>query len=288
MRCASWPTEPPRHRVTQPPEPVSLRLPEVEGVPLVVSVPHAGTWVDPAVAENFASPAMATLPMTDWHVHRLYDFVPGLGGALLWSPVSRVMADLNRAPRPRALYPGRFETSLVPTETFQGEAIWQAAPAPRDVERRRKAWHEPYHEALAEALTLTIRAFGGVVLIDCHSVASVPNRLHGALKDEIYLGNRDGAACPPALLDYVAEGFREAGLRVAVNAPYKGGYITDYYGRWPGVQALQIEMCQRVYMDEDDPPGGPSHPRFDETRRKLRTLFEGLVARLPELVSRPA
>ena len=38
----------------------------------------------------------------------------------------------------------------------------------------------------------------------------------------------------------------------AVNGRFKGGYITRQYGRPDdGVDAVQLEMTQRNYMDED-------------------------------------
>jgi N-formylglutamate deformylase len=41
---------------------------------------------------------------------------------------------------------------------------------------------------------------------------------------------------------------------VAVNGRFKGGHITRHYGQ-PGlnVHAIQLEMCQYLYMDESAP-----------------------------------
>ena len=222
---------------------------------------------------GLASEAMLAQPMTDWHLEQLYDFLPALGATTIFATVSRFAVDLNRPPQPRALYPGRFETGLVPLETFQGETVFRRPPAPEEVEARRAAWHAPYHAQL-QALLDELRAqFGRVVLVDAHSVASAPNRLHGALAHHIYLGDRDGASCGRWLRQLLHDAFAAEGLEVAINAPYKGGYITDHYGRQDGVEAIQIEMTQRVYMDEDDPAGGPDHPRFDATRQLLRRIM---------------
>jgi N-formylglutamate amidohydrolase len=66
-------------------------------------------------------------------------------------------------------------------------------------------------------------------------------------------------------------------MGVSVNDPYKGGYITDHYGRQEGVEAIQIEMAQRVYMDERDPAGGPRHARFAQSRAMLARVLGGLA-----------
>jgi N-formylglutamate deformylase len=261
------------NRAAGEPAPYGLREPTAQPVPLVVSIPHTGTWLPEDMAENFANPAMLAQPMADWHLHELYDFLPELGATTIFATASRFVIDLNRPPRPRPLYPGRFETGLVPLQTFQGEAVFRVPPGPEEIEARRLAWHAPYHARLQALLDEARRRFDRVVLVDAHSVASVPNRLHGALHAEIYLGDRDGATCGEWLRELLREAFVAEGLGVAVNAPYKGGHITDHYGRQDGVEAIQIEMVQRVYMEEDDPPGGPAHPRFAAARQMLRRVL---------------
>jgi N-formylglutamate deformylase len=262
--------------------PFGLRPPSVPPVPLVVSIPHTGTWLPEEVRASLASPAMHALPMTDWHLHRLYDFLPALGATTIYATVSRFVVDLNRPPRPQALYPGRFETGLVPLETFQGEAVFREPPGPEAIEARRLAWHAPYHARLQGLLDEARANFGRVVLVDAHSVASVPNRVHGALREEIYLGDRDGTSCRRWLRERLREAFAAEGFPVSINAPYKGGYITEHYGRQDGIDAIQIEMAQRVYMDEENPAGGPEHPRFAATRQRLQRVMRTLLDRLPQ------
>ncbi len=262
--------------------PFGLRLPSGTPRPLIVSIPHTGTWLPDEVRASLASPAMAAQPMTDWHLHRLYDFLPALGATTIFATVSRFVVDLNRPPQPRALYPGRFETGLVPLETFQGETVFRTPPGPAEIETRRLAWHAPYHARLQALLDAAKARFGRVVLLDAHSVASAPNRLHGALQEEIYLGDRDGTTCGAWLRELLHEGFTAEGLAVAINAPYKGGYITDHYGRQDGVEAIQIEMAQRVYMDEADPAGGPDHPRFAAAQQLLLRVLARLAQRLSD------
>lgn len=248
-------------------------------LPIVVSIPHTGTYLPEDMAARLASPALRSHPMTDWHLHLLYDFLPRLGIDTLHATVSRFVIDLNRAPDARALYPGRFETTLVPLETFQGERVWATPPSVEEIAVRRSAYYEPYHKELERLVRTKRDRFGRCYLIDVHSVASRANRLHGALVDDVYLGDRDGLSCDAALVQLMREAFEQQGLHVRLNDPYKGGFITDHYGRIDGVQALQIEMCQRLYMDEDGPPGaGPSHPGFAAMQTKLHAVFERLAA----------
>ena len=86
-------------------------------------------------------------------------------------------------------------------------------------------------------------------------------------------------------MDALDGAFTAAKLRVSRNEPYKGGYITDHYGRMEGVEALQIEMCQRVYMDEDAPADAPGQPRFEQARAMLHGVFEKLATAIDAQVS---
>lgn len=266
-----------------------VRRPDSAALPLLVSIPHTGTRLTGSVRRRLASAAMASLPMTDWHLLELYDFLPALGATTIAARYSRFVVDLNRAPDQRPLYPGRFETGLVPLETFQGEPIFDRPPTAEEVERRRRDFHEPYHRQLQDLLDELRQAFGCVILVDAHSVASAANRLHDALDGEIYLGDRDGATCPEWVRDCLHQAYVTAGFRVVVNTPYKGGYITDHYGRQTGIEAIQIEMCQRVYMDEANPAGALAAPRFGRAAARLRSVFEQLAAETRRrLFSRPA
>jgi N-formylglutamate deformylase len=260
--------------------PYGLRPPSGPAVPLVLSIPHTGTWLPESVRTSLASPAMEAQPMTDWHLDRLYDFLPELGASTLYATVSRFVVDLNRPPEARPLYPGRFETGLVPLQTFQGEAVFRQPPGADELAMRRQTWHAPYHARLRALVDETRARFGRVVLVDAHSVASAPNLLHGELRQAIYLGDRDGATCGAWLRELLRQGFEAENLPVGLNDPYKGGYITDHYGRQDGVEAIQIEMAQRVYMDEADPGGGPAHPRFGVARDMLRRVLSRLCEAL--------
>ena len=255
--------------------------PVVTPVPVVVSIPHAGVLVPDDVAAAFAGPAIAALPMTDWHVDRLYSFLPRKGVTIIQALWSRFVVDLNRPPEARPLYPGRFETGVIPLTTFTGEPVFSNPPSPDEQRARIKRFHAPYHAALAGLLADCRERHGRAVLVDAHSVAPSANQLHGALGHEIYLGDRDGTSCGPWLTRTVNEAFRAAGYAVSLNDPYKGGYITAHYGALAGVDALQIEMAQRVYMDEADPAGGPDNPRFGRVSAQLADVFESLLGQLP-------
>jgi N-formylglutamate deformylase len=80
------------------------------------------------------------------------------------------------------------------------------------------------------------------------------------------------------IVDRVETAFRDAGFRVARNAPFAGGYITERYGRpASGVSAVQIEIDRALYLDQLAIQPGAG---YDRTAEALR----GVVARLCDLV----
>ena len=255
-------------------------LPAARPNGIIASIPHTGTWLPGTLCTRLASDAMRALPMTDWHLHELYDFLPRLGISVVHATVSRFAGDLNRSPTPLALYPGRVETTVVPTETFWGDPVWAQPPSDDEAAHWVDDWHRPYHERLRELIGETRAACGRVILLDLHSVAGRASRIHGELEHDIYLGDRDGSSCASAVTDAVDAAYRAAGLRVTRNDPYKGGFITHHYGGLDGVDALQIEMVQRVYMNEDAPDGAPGQPRFAGARSRLETVFQDFIGRL--------
>jgi hypothetical protein len=112
--------------------------------PLLISMPHVGTHVPPALAARFTDEARH-VPDTDWHLEQLYDFADALGASVLVATHSRYVVDLNRPPDGASLYPGQSVTGLCPVDTFDDTPVYANAatcPATRKIAaapRRRLA-----------------------------------------------------------------------------------------------------------------------------------------------------
>ncbi len=265
-------------------EPFVVREPEAPALPVVASIPHAGTWLPAGYAGRLASDAMRALPMTDWHLPRLFDFLPALGVTVIAATVSRFVIDLNRPPAGKALYPGRFETGLVPLESFDGDPVFSEPPTEVEIAAARRDVYEPYHAARRELLERCRDGKGRVIQLDLHSVTPAPNRISGPLTHEIMLGDRDGESCASWLTREAEAAYAGAGFSVAVDDPYKGGWITASCAELPWVEALQIEMSWAVYMDLERPQAeAADFPPFEAASARLRDVFAAL---LPSAVRR--
>jgi len=224
-------------------------------VPLLISLPHDASFIPDAIAARMR-PAARRSPDTDWHVGRLYEpLAHALGASLLKPVASRYVIDLNRPADGHALYPGQRETGLVSTTGFDGEPLYLDGDTPDgpEVQQRINDFWQPYHQAISKELADLCAEHGRAVLWEGHSIRSqVPMLFEGQLPD-FNLGTAAGASCGGALQEQL-QGCLQAQSRFsfAVNGRFKGGYITRHYGNPAGgVQAVQLELAQLNYMDEE-------------------------------------
>ena len=226
----------------------------VEGsAPLLLSIPHDGRALAPDMKERM-SEVGKTLPDTDWHVRRLYEFAPNLGISVISANYSRYVVDLNRPSTDHELYKGQLFTGLCPSKTFAGEEIYTKGEEVTQSERqeRLQQYWQPYHNKIRLELARIKDKYGFALLWDAHSIPSqVPSLFPGTLT-VLNIGTVDGKSCDKRLTATVGEIANATEYSVVVDGRFKGGYITRAYGN-PGeqVHALQLEKAQRAYMDED-------------------------------------
>ena len=221
--------------------------------PMFVSMPHIGLEIPLELQNSFVPRALA-VEDTDWHLARLYDFLPALGISVLQPRFSRYVIDLNRPPDNTPMYPGAANTELCPTHFFTGDALYRPGhePSPQEVQRRRATYWQPYHDALAAELARIKAIHGFALLWDAHSIRSeIPWLFDGKLPD-LNIGTASGASAATTISDAAAS--QIGAFTHVVNGRFKGGYITRHYGQ-PAqhIHAIQLEKCQSLYMQEAPP-----------------------------------
>jgi len=245
--------------------------------PLLIDIPHAGEML-PVDIERRLAPRSRKLIDTDWHVHRLVEFAPSLGAAVMRARLSRYAIDLNRGADDEPLYAGPT-TGLVPTEDFDGTPLYRTdRPADQEIAARVKQYWRPYHDRLGAELEAIRKRHGFAILLDAHSIRSrVPRLFDGELPD-LNLGTFDGRSCARSLQEGAVKLLQgQDEFSHVVNGRFKGGYITRHYGQpEQGIHALQLEIAQSCYMDESNPEC------YDEAQAAplkawLQTLIEYLV-----------
>jgi N-formylglutamate deformylase len=241
---------------------------------LFVSLPHDGTLLPDDIAARM-TPSACRVPDTDWHVSRLYGFASELGASVIVPRYSRYVVDLNRPPDDTSLYPGQNTTGLCPIVQFSGAPVYREGqePAHGEVLARVERYWRPYHGALAEEIARIKAIHGRMVLWEGHSIRSVVPWLFDGRLPDFNLGTANGASCSADLqrkLVAVLEAQRDYSF--VVNGRFKGGHITRNYGKpGAGVEAIQLELAQLNYMDED------SFAYDEEKAAQLQNVIRALL-----------
>jgi N-formylglutamate deformylase len=243
--------------------------------PLLLSLPHVGTTIPEELKSHYSERALA-VEDTDWHLDRLYDFAKAMGASIIVPRISRYVIDLNRPPDDVPMYPGASNTELCPTRFFSGDSLYVegAVPNVSEVNRRRAAYWQPYHDALRAELERVRTQFGYALLWDGHSIRSeIPWLFDGKLPD-LNLGTASGMSCADSLRGaLVRELQRNPKFTHAADGRFKGGYITRNYGRpAQSIHAVQMEMCQSLYMQESLP-----FELLDDKAAQVRPLLRQLL-----------
>jgi N-formylglutamate deformylase len=247
--------------------------------PLILSLPHSGTELSDGLRRRLTELGR-TLPDTDWHIDRLYAFAENLPATTVQAVFSRYVIDVNRDPSGASLYPGKATTDLVPMTTFAGDPLYLEGQEPdaAEIEERRRTCFDAYHQALASQIDRVKAAHGYALLYDCHSIRSrVPRLFEGELP-VLNLGTNDGRSCAPALQQALQAAMANSPLTHVTNGRFKGGWITRHYGDPAnGVHAVQMELAQHAYMNED-PPYAYDHDKAQALQPTLLTLLETMLA----------
>lgn len=226
-------------------------------LPLLISMPHVGTEIPTSISEQL-NPVAQIKTDTDWHLPLLYNMIDQLGASCIHARYSRYVIDLNRPSDDMNLYPGQDTTGLCPLDTFAKQPLYKNGQGPdaAEVEQRIQLYWQPYHQQLQAELARMRAQHGIAILWDAHSIASqVPRFFEGQLPD-LNFGTADQQSCDHSLQALLADVMQAQSTSYThvFNGRFKGGHITRHYGKpTQDIHAVQLEMSQCVYMNEQAP-----------------------------------
>ena len=152
--------------------------------------------------------------------------------------------------------------------------------------RRIQQYYDPYHDKLREVAARMREEHGHVVILAAHSMPSAGRRVFGGRhirRADVVPGTRGRSTADGRIIDLVDAHFKEAGMSVKHDDPYRGGWTTSSYGAPKrGQHAIQIELNRALYVDERT-----SEIKKDDFARLQRVLDE-LVSKLGELMKSEA
>ncbi len=267
---------------------LDMRHPPQRALPLVVASPHSGiAYSDDFLAASRLDP-LTLRRSEDSFVDAIFAAAPELGAPLLAARFPRAYLDANR--EAWELDPAMFADTLpgfvnvrsprvrmglgtIARVVASGEEIYARKLRFAEARQRVEALYQPYHRVLRQLVGDTEAAFGGCLLLDCHSM---PSAASGGGQDaaEIVLGDCHGASCAPRIVEAARAFLVRRNFSVALNTPYAGGFTTGHYGApRRGRHALQIEINRALYMDE---PRFERKPGFDRLTAEMTALVAHL------------
>lgn len=273
---------------------VDLTHPQITPSPVLVEVPHSGLKVPPEVEPEIDATPSAVLRDSDIYVDQLYQRAPENGATLLVSRVSRYVVDLNRGPEEvdSAAVPRHPRARHIPARGVVWRARTDGTPllrAPLTIEQftqRLSRFYEPYHQTLREVAAQIRKEHGHVMILAAHSMPSTGRRVLGGgavRRADVVPGTRGRSTADGRIIDLIDSHFREAGLSVKHDDPYRGGWTTSSYGAPKRKQhAVQIELNRALYVDE----------RTSEIKKndfvQLQRVLDELVGKLGKLLTSSA
>jgi N-formylglutamate deformylase len=243
--------------------------PAVFPVPVIACLPHGGRDYPDELAAELAIDVGRL--RSDWLTRELYAFLPDLGITAVTTSLSRFVADVNRDPAGEQH--GGFWTSVVAAQTASGRPVYRRPLSSTEIAHRIAIAHEPFHRALDLTVEQLTAQFGRVLLLDLHSFGTP------AIDADVVLGDRNGATASPAAATRVAGGFAGHGFGVRQNLRFAGGWTVRRFIGDDRVDAIQVELNQRCYLDQ---AVGQYPPRpgqsFDLAGQRLHAVLAGLVS----------
>jgi N-formylglutamate deformylase len=250
----------------------NLLIPEKTRVPILATIPHSGIYVPSDIRKQFRQNPKPVLTNMDWHLDKLYDFLPELGITVLQAAHSRYVVDLNREAKEPLVGPN--SSSVISQYNTQGSPLYAQAPSKSEIETRLTKYYYPFHEKLKAILEEMTGKFGYVFLIDLHSYFLYP-------VTDACLGNCNGITCSDDFINTVEQALNRQDFSVVKNEGFTGGYITRHYGSIPNIASLQIELRFPVYLNGDyfgeEEITEWDCDRFRNAKTRLRAVFGDII-----------
>ena len=274
-------------RLDEPELPFSVSNGKDIGLPVLLSVPHAGRDYPAEILDNLNVPAANLLRLEDRYADLLVSTAISNGFTTILARRPRAWIDLNRNPAeidpdmvdgldssqlPHPSRKVRGGLGLVPRRLTGVGNLWREKWRLDDIRNRIDAHHEPYHQFVGRTLKQMQEKFGGALLLDLHSMPPLDDDENGGT--DIVIGDRFGSSAGSIYSELSIAFFEQAGFKGRLNHPYSGGYMLERHGDpGNGIHALQLEIDRTCYLDGNLREPGPGLEAMTDHIARLAGLL---------------
>ncbi len=248
--------------------------------PFFITVPHSGEEIPKIVSWLSSHEETILMADVDRYVDLFYEQI-SVDKQIPFVKTNwhRYVVDLNRSPTDvdqdsvigSSKQSGSHSDGFHWVKTKQGKQLMSEPITQSLHEELIQLCFEPFHNQVRALYKKLLSNNNKVYQLDGHSMPSLGTQFHrdpGEQRAEIVISDQDGASCDSNFTDLVVGSYERAGFEVKKNWPYKGGGITQTYGKPElGQHCIQVELNRDLYMNESTKK--LTELKFRETKNKI-------------------
>ena len=232
--------------------------------PVLITVPHSGSYYPELFKKHIKLNLDQIRKIEDYQSDKILKLIKKENVDILIAQCSRAVVDLNRSRN--SIDNNMFNEIVIieqPDEKkmisyglgvfpkiISNKSIFKTKLSVSYYRKMLEEYYDPFHQSLSKQLEFLLTKFGFCFHFDLHTMPSKALK-HFKIKPDIVLGNNFGKSSSENLISYIKNSFEKFNLKVEINNPYAGGFITRKYGNpLAGIETIQIEINRSLYMDE--------------------------------------
>jgi len=232
--------------------------------PLIISIPHAGTYYPKEFLKYKSIDLKKLKIMEDFKTDTFIDKINLNLADILIAECSRAVVDLNRSRQSLddSMFNSKIKTTpheevlliksglgVIPSKCYT-EEIFKSKLPNFYISKMLEKYYDPFHKKLSKRINYLKSKFGVVYLIDIHSTPTLSNNNKNF--PDVIIGDNFGKSSEENFKNDLINHFKNLGLRLSINSPYSGGYITRSYGKKDkNINVIQLEISKNYYMNEN-------------------------------------
>jgi len=203
---------------------------------IIFHIPHSSTVMIPEFFDKLDAVRNEVDIMTDTSTDEIFK-VEGIKQMIF--PFSRVICDVERFADSSKELEGR---GFNYTKTYNGKNLFKKDKITDDFVK--DFFYDNWNTLMRDRIDEVLNFNDTCTIIDCHSFNE---SLASSKNIDICIGV-DEVHTPRYLQDIVQQFFERSGYSVAINQPYSGSYVPEYFYGSKYVNSIMIEINKKLYM----------------------------------------